>query len=103
MKLINLNEVNPSTINVETIQVGQCFKFENEIYMMCSVGSLDLAEDLNTMSTLNNHLLAVSITSGEIYLIEYGTPVIPVEVESTWKFIGRNTKGNEELNERLRR
>ena len=102
MKLINLNEINPSTIAVETIQVGQCFKFENEIYMMCAIGSLGLAEDLNTMNTLYNNVLAVSVSEGDIYLMEYGTLVIPVEVESTWKFIGKNTKGNEELNERLK-
>lgn len=102
MKLINLNEINPSTISVERIQVGQCFQFENEIYMMCSIGSFSLAEDLNAMSTLENNLLAVIVNTGEIYLMEYGTPVIPVEVESTWKFIGKNKKGNEELNEKFK-
>lgn len=102
MKLIDLNEINPSTIAVETIQVGQCFQFDNEIYMMCSIGSLSLVEDLNTMSTLDNNILAVTISEGDIYLMEYGTLVIPVEVESTWKFIGKNKKGNEELNERFK-
>ena len=105
MKLINLNEINPSTISVESIQVGQCFQFENEIYMRCSIGSFSLAEDLDRMKTLDDKILAVVVSTGDICLIQYGILVIPVEVESTWQFIRKNTKntkGNEELNERLR-
>lgn len=102
MKLINLNEINTSTVKVETIQVGQCFKFEKEVYMMCAIGSLNLMEDLNTMSTLHNHILAVMINTGDIHLIELGTPVIPVEVISTWKFLEKNKNGHEELNERFK-
>jgi hypothetical protein len=87
MKLINLNEINSSTISVESIPVGQCFKFENEIYMLCSIGSFSLMEKLiNDVGVFGDNLLATSITSGNIYLMKCDTPVIPVEVESTWKF-----------------
>ena len=92
MKLINTNKVNLHTVNIESIQAGQCFEYENDIYMMCALGSLQLAQDLDIMSTLTDYILATRLTDGEIYMIKIGTPVIPIQIDASWNYFSKVSK-----------
>ena len=89
MKLINTNQIDLHTVNIESIQVGQCFEYENDIYMMCTLGSLQLAQDLDIMNTLTNCILATKLSDGEIYMIKIGTPVIPIQIDTSWNYFWR--------------
>lgn len=89
MKLINTNTINLHTVNIESIQAGQCFEYENEVYMMCTLGSLQLAQDLDIMNTLTDCILATKLTDGEIYMIKIGTVVIPIQTNVSWNYFSK--------------